>query len=186
MRFFYLSLFVSCFFITSCQKKSPLEQLLSCEKTGTITLDKLSTDFNKSFSIETSKYWKTNLYYDDFQSSIMTADTTQALTKAFIFEAAMYSGALEFTADFNANILANIDKKEQTVLQENYFKWQEKPAYYSLIKGLKNKHPYQELTIYINNSETAYIKAQIQVYGSENIQERLCNALSLFDTLKIK
>ncbi|MBL4745691.1 MAG: hypothetical protein JKY08_04935 [Flavobacteriaceae bacterium] len=173
-----------CFF--SCQNPSKLEQLLACESSETFRFDKTSTDFNKTFSIQNYKKWKTNLYYDEYQSSIMIADTTKALDKTFIFEIAMYDGELNFTAAFNAGLKAKIEQNNLELVEENYFKWQDKPAYYSRSKGIKNKRNYQELNIYINHEPTRYLKAQIQVYGDQNIQERFCSSLQLFTTLKIK
>ncbi|PCI31555.1 MAG: hypothetical protein COB60_11245 [Flavobacteriaceae bacterium] len=170
----------------SCQKPSPLEQLLSCESSEKIIFNKTSTDFNKNFSIKTSTHWKTNLYYDDFQSSIMTADTTKALNETFIFEAAIYNGALEFTAEFNANLQATIAQNNQSLLQEDFFDWQGYPAYFNLVKGMKNERPFQELSIYINHSPTTYLRVQTQVYGTKNVRDRLCYSLQVFNGLKIK
>ncbi|PCH77345.1 MAG: hypothetical protein COB98_03600 [Flavobacteriaceae bacterium] len=186
MKIIYIPIILSCLLCISCHKKSELAQLLDCDVLENTVLNKESTDFNKTFSILTSKHWKTNLYYDNFQSSIMTADTTKSLSKTFIFEAALYHGDLSFTEKFNASIKVKLVEKKLELVQENYFNWQEKPAYYILVKGMKNKRNYQELTIYINHSSHAYLKAQTQVYGDINIQERLCSSLQLFNTLKIK
>ncbi len=184
MKFRYIALLLlTCI---SCQKKSPLEDLLACNSIEKPSFNKTSIDFNKKFSIKTSKNWKTNLYYDDFQSSIMTADTTKSLTETFIFEAAMYNGMLEFTGIFNAKLHAEIDRKNLALLQENYFDWHGFPAYYNLVKGIKNKRPFQELSIYINHDSASYIRVQTQVYGTDNTQERLCNSLHVFNGLKIK
>lgn len=169
----------------SCQKQSALTILLDCESTENLAFNKTSTDFNKNFSIRTLTSWKTNLYYDDFQSSVMTADTTKALTETFIFEAAMYSGTLEFTATFNAQILAKIDQNKQTLIVENFFEWQGFPAYFNLVKGIKNKRPFQELNIYINHAPNHYLKVQTQVYGTKNANQRMCNSMALFNQLKI-
>lgn len=186
MKVIHIPLILLVISVVSCHKQSKLEELLTCENTEIITLNKTSTDFNKTFSIRTSKDWKTKLYYDDFESSIMTADTTKALTNTFIFEVAMYSGDLEFTALFNATLKAKTAENNLELLQENYFDWQNKRGYYTIAKGFKNNYHYQEMNIYINHSSTHYLKAEIQVYGDQNIAERLCSSLLLFNTLKIK
>jgi len=186
MKNSYLSIILLTVLLVSCYTPSPVEHLLSCKSPKTITLDKTSIDFKGEFSFKTSSDWKTNYYNDTFQSSIMTADTTKSLSKTFIFEAAMYTEALEFTSTFKNSLQAKTTADNLTLVDENYFKWNGSPAYYRLVKGMKNQRTYQELNIYLNFSKTTYLKAQTQVYGDKNAAERICSSLQLFNTLKIK
>ena len=38
------------------------------------------------FTVDIPKNWKTNLFYDDLQSSIYTADTSKQLTKTILLD----------------------------------------------------------------------------------------------------
>ena len=63
--------------------------------------------------------------------------------------------------------------------------FQGKKTHYALYKGNKNNLPYQSLHSFIKIDEMSFLKVKIDLYGKEEIQERLCKALSIIDQIKI-
>ena len=71
--------------LCSCSQQSEVSKKFNCKPTNFTNLEKIE-DVKNLFSLEIPKKWKTNLYYDDLQSSIYTADTTKQLTETFLLD----------------------------------------------------------------------------------------------------
>ena len=74
--------------------------------------------------------------------------------------------------------LIKIKSKEFTFLK--------KPSIYILFKGKKGKFNYQICNTFIKVNESNFILAKTEVYGDSLVNERFCEAFSLFENIKIK
>ena len=57
-------------------------------------------DVKKTFSVAYPKNWKTNLYFDETQSSIFTADTTKQLTETVLLDITFINKEINFNDSF--------------------------------------------------------------------------------------
>jgi len=182
-KFLFLTIIV--LLITSCTKKTELVASLNCKrKLGNFKLKK-ATDFNKKFSILFPNTWKTKLYYDNFQSEIMVADTLKSLTNSFIYDASWNYGEIEINQEFKLAIDTKL--QNETGLKKTQFgssTLENKPMYWHLFEGKKNKRDFQLFKAYIKTGIDSYLMVNVNFYGIENKQERLCFALEILQTTK--
>ena len=142
-------------------------------------------DVKNLFSMEIPKTWKTNLYYDTSQSSIYTADTTKQLTETLLLDITNISKKINFSTSFKlkqeqenlSKSLIQIKSKETTIFN--------KPSYYTISKGQKNGFKYQICHLFIKTNAQNFILAKAEIYGDSLVNERLCNAFTLIEKIKI-
>lgn len=168
----------------SCSKQSEISKDFNCE---TSPYKKLETvdDVKNLFSIDLPKNWKINLYQDEVQSSIFTADTIKQLTETVLLDVTFIKNNINFDEAFmlqqeqeNLNKgLIKIKSKEITLL--------EKPSMYSIYKGKKGAFMYQTCTTFIKINEQNFILAKTEIYGDSLVNERFCNSFSLIESIKI-
>lgn len=77
--------------LMSCQDKSEISQEFNCQKVSFNNLE-IVEDVKDLFSLEIPKDWKTNLYQDEVQSSVFTADTTKQLTETVLLDILTFAG----------------------------------------------------------------------------------------------
>jgi len=184
MRFypFYLLLI---FVGISCTKPTDLDRVLNCNTDSYSNLEQV-LDAKKQFSIPLPKSWKTNLFFDEIQSSIYSADTTLQLTQTTLIDITLFEKNIDFSLDFKKksylthykNQLDEKISKELTVIN--------KPAYLTLSEGKKGNFPYQIAEIYIQTNPKQFILAKIEVYGDSLAKKRLCKAFKLIDNIDLK
>ena len=86
--------------ISACSKQSEIGKKMNCSPT-TYKNTKEITDFNKNFILSIPSNWKTELYFDNYQSEIFTADTIKQLSETYILAASFNLGTLNFDSDFH-------------------------------------------------------------------------------------
>ncbi len=178
-------LFILLIICISCQEKSVMETEFSCNTSINEALEEI-VDVKKLFSVQFPKHWKTNLYYDELQSSIYTGDTTKQLTETILIDVTFIRKSIQINEAFKlkneqeslANQLIQFQSKEITLAN--------KPSYYSLSKGRKNNFPYQNFNLFIQVSEENFIHAKTEIYGDSLVNKRLCNAIQLLEKIKIQ
>lgn len=169
--------------ILGCSKQSDIAKKMNCSPT-TYKNTKQITDFNKNFTLNIPNNWKTELYFDNYQSEIITADTIKQLSETYILAASFNLGTLNFDSDFHhrkdsvlkANNLKLIDSGSQT--------FQSKPSFWYVAKGTKNNFAYHRFTVLTKISENTYFSAYSEIYGSENIDKRICESISLLESIQ--
>ena len=92
-----LLILVSVLFFSCGQSK--LSKELGCEKTSFSNLETVE-DVHKNFSVKLPDNWKTNLYFDNSQSSIYSADTTKQLIETYLVDITMISSKIDFDNPF--------------------------------------------------------------------------------------
>lgn len=170
--------------LLSCKKQSEITRSFNCKNTSFNTLEVI-TDIKKIFSVEYPKNWKTNLFYDDIQSSIYTADTTKELTKSVLLDITFINKEMNFNDYFKL-------KQEQDNLSKNLIqitsreiKLLKKPTYYTVSKGKKGGFSYVICNIFIKINNQNFILAKTEVYGDYLVDERLCQGIRLIEKIKI-
>ena len=167
----------------SCKKESEFRKLYDCN-TAELENAKQYLDFKNNFKLSIPISWKTSKYYSETQSEIFSADTTKQLSKSFILDASYNFGELEFTAQFNqkTDSILNIQQLKKVKYGELLF--QQKPAYWYLVKGQKKGLTYHEFNLWVINSKTTYFNAYAQIYGDDLIEERVCEFIGIIDKVE--
>jgi hypothetical protein len=182
MRNFSFYCFVFLFF-SGCSNQSEIGKKMNCSAT-TYKNTKEITDFNKNFTLNIPSNWKTELYFDNYQSEIFSADTLKQLSETYILAASYNLGTLDFDSDFHhrkdsvltANNLKIIDSGNESFLS--------KPSFWYISKGTKNNFDYHRLTVLTKLSENTYFSAYSEIYGNANVDKRICESISLLESIQ--
>ncbi len=180
MTRYYSIVFVILFL--ACEKKSVFLEEQNCETKEFLDLEKID-DVKKMFTVQFPSTWKTNLYYDQHQSSIYTADTTKQLTETMLLDITYITNKMSFDEGFIKKFKTNLSKQGLLETVSRTFNFKNKNAYYSIAQGNKGNFPYQISNLFIKINENNYIHSKIEVYGDSLVSERICNGLNLLDKI---
>ena len=97
--------------VISCQKNE-LSDEFNCKTTSEFSEVKEIRDVLKKFKITLPTKWKTQLYYDDFQSEIYSADTTKSLKETYILDISWHQGELNLDEFFDQTVRDTLAIKE--------------------------------------------------------------------------
>jgi len=165
----------------SCQKND-LKKEFNCKSTTAFSDTKEIRDILKKFKIKFPRSWKTQLYYDEFQSEIYSADTTKSLTEAYILDISWHQGELNLNDTFDQSVKDTLAIKENlSPVRSDFIKFKERPSYWNLSKGKNGNHTYHFLQVYVKTEVDEYFTFTTKVYGDENVDSRLCEAIQLSD-----
>ncbi|MCF6167067.1 hypothetical protein [Lutibacter sp.] len=174
---------VICVQLFSCANQSELSKKYSCPSDK---LEKYSSisDFNKNFKLDIPTIWKTELYFDKFQSEIFTADTTKQLTKSLILVASFSTGTLNFDAPFYRKVDSILLKNNLQIIDSGNQPYQSKPTYWYVAKGVKNGFSYHQFNLTTKRSENTYFNVYSEIYGDNNINDRICETISILNKVE--
>lgn len=172
--------------LLSCKEQTPLQQHYQCSTNGYAATTEEVRDMKKLFSATIPKHWKTNLFYDNVQSSIYTADTTKQLTHTTIVDITFVHQSVNFDEEFIQQITQRNTTASLTKVAAKPMKVLQKEAYLSHAKGTKSGYPYQTVDLFIKVNENNFIQAKTEVYGDSLVTSRICNALHLIEQIKIE
>ena len=181
MQFKFGVLFIILITTVSCSKNTALETAFDCSNRVSFSDTKKVKDIKKNFTMSVPTNWKTQLYYDEFQSDIFTADTTKQLSDTYILDTSWKLGELQLNTEFETKMLSSTD---MTVVNSKFEDIQEKPAFWYVLKGENKGFDYQVLHIYIKTSVDTYLEIKTEVYGTENVHKRLCESIQLIKTIE--
>lgn len=172
-------------FLMSCNQKSSMQQEFDCSSSiDLLGLEKVN-DFNKNFSIKVPNRWTKQLYYNNFESKIMVADSTKSLTKSYIFETSLIQGNLIIDKGFT-------DKKTNELIAQNQFssidfkegKFKEMPCVWFSAEGKKNNFKYLLFQVYAKKNEKEYLEFTTKIFGTDEMTERLCESFHLMNSIQ--
>ncbi|MBL4939470.1 MAG: hypothetical protein JKY16_04215 [Lutibacter sp.] len=141
-------------------------------------------DFNKNFKLTAPSNWKTELYFDKYQSEIFVADTTKQLTESFILITSFNQGMLNFDANFHNKIDSISIKEKLQIINFGTQIFLLNPTYWYVSKGEKNGFTYHQFNVTIKLSENTYFNAYSEIYGDNNIEERICESIAILEKIK--
>ncbi|ARV05606.1 hypothetical protein BTO04_02335 [Polaribacter sp. SA4-10] len=183
MRFSIL-IFIAPLLFFSCKQQSEISSDFNCTTTAFNNLEEI-VDVKKTFSVKFPKTWKTKLFYDAAQSSIFTADSAKQLTETLLLDITYINKSINFDNVFKL-------KQEQESLSKNLIQTTSKeikllnsPSYYTVSKGKKRTFTYQVCNVFIKLNKNNFILAKTDIYGDSLVQERMCEAFSLIEKIKI-
>ena len=167
---------------SSCTKKLSLQEELNCSTSSLFSNTFERKDIHKNFKIDIPKTWKYQLYYDDYQSSIFMADTIKELTASFILDVAWKNGGLELNDSFEKSLL---DTSSYSIVKSNLEQFKDLPCYWNVSKGIKENFTYHIFNLFIKTSEGDYLEFKTEIYGDDLVDERLCEALKIINSVEI-
>jgi len=182
MKNFIFSIVVTFLFL-SCSNQSELSKKYACNVTE-INNPNTITDFNKNFKLTISSNWKTTLYFNKFESEIFTADTLKQLTESFILGTSFNLGALNFNDDFYKKTDSILASNNLQLINSGKQSFQSKPTYWYVVKGVKNGFTYHQFNLTTKQSENTYFNAYSEIYGEDNITERICETISILEKIE--
>lgn len=169
--------------ISACTSPSELQKEFDCSSSKFSNLETVQ-DFKKVFTVEIPKNWKTNLYYDTLQSTIYSADTTKQLTETTIYDFNLVQQSIEFDDKFQLELESESLAQGLISTRKKALTINEKPSFYILSRGKKQNFPYQKLAIYQKLNDQNFIHTKVEIYGNNLVNERLCKAIGLVETIK--
>ena len=178
MIFLVLSL-QSCFHPTEIQKD------FGCTDKISINDAIMMQDFQKKFELMVPKKWATKLFYNEYQTSLMTADSLQPLTKSFILDVSLNNGELKVDENIKNTVIRNIISKEHLRIKKfKVGKFQNKPSVWLLAEGTRNNMPFHLFKVLSKKDATTYYQIEAQIYGDSLVNKRVCKVISMLETLK--
>lgn len=169
--------------ILACSKQSEIAKKMNCSPT-IYKNTKQITDFNKNFTLNIPTNWKTELYFDNYQSEIFTADTLRQLSETFILAVSYNLGVLNFDKDFHHRKDSVLKANNLKIIDSGNQSFQSKPSFWYVSKGTKNNFEYHRFTVMTKLSENTYFSAYSEIYGNANIDQRICESISLLESIQ--
>lgn len=169
----------------SCNQKSELALYFNCNKDyGNYNLKTLS-DINKNYSITFPDHWKSSLYFDEYQSDIYIADTTKSLTSTFILNISNKKGNLILDENFKTKLSSELNLQNLQLIKIDTFQYLETKSYFVHAIGNKNNYSYNLIEIYKPSDINTFFDVKIELYGDNQINERICEAIYFTNLLQV-
>ena len=175
-----LTLFV---IILSCTNQSELSEKFKCNPVK-FENTKSIFDFNKNFKLTIPTNWNTKLYFSEFESEIFVADTLKQLTESFILASSFNLGKLEFDANYYKKNDSILSKNNLELINAGNNSFQSKQTYWYVAKGFKNGFTFHQFNLASKRSKNSYFNASVEVYGDKNVNERICEAISILENVE--
>lgn len=180
---YILVVFLASLLFLSCNKQSEISTNFGCETTTINNLEEIK-DVKDLFSVQIPKTWKTNLFYDDIQSSIYTADTTKQLTETLLLDITFINKSINFDENFKLKLEQESLAKKLIQTTSKKTNFLDKPTFYTISKGMKEGFQYQICQIFIKMNEQNFLLAKAEVYGDSLVNKRICDAILLIEKIK--
>ena len=170
--------------LAGCQNNE-LGGQLECDTPIHFTKTKKYKDVLSKFNIKVPKYWKTKLYYDEYQSELYVADTTKQLSETYIIDITWHQGELYFNEDFKLNLSKELKNKGLLKkIKSGIIKFKKHDSYYNLSAGKDVNLTYHYLQVYLKYKPDEYYTFTSKIYGDKYINERICSSISIFNNIK--
>lgn len=172
--------------VVSCSKPIEITKLQNefhC-KMGSFSNTETVNDYKNKFNITVPKHWNTQLYFDNLQTQVFTADTTKNLTNSFTLNFEFNSGDLKIDDDFKNTEIKNLNESNLQVLKNKEDIFKDKSSIWFVSKGNKQNFDYYLFELFIKYNKVSYYKISSEIYGDENIDERLCKSIAVIETLQ--
>ena len=166
MKYIFALTFLT-IFLTSCQK-SKFEREFECETPSSYTQTKTYKDILGHFEIDVPSSWKTELYYDEYQSALYSADTTKTLRETFILDVSWRQGELVLNKDFEVKVAKNATRNLRLIpVKSGFGEYLGNPAYYHIATGKSDDLSWHYLEVYVQHKVDEYYVFTAKIYGNE-------------------
>ena len=182
MKYLVLSMLIAMLLI-SCQN-SKFEREFDCNTPAEYTQTKTYKDVLGHFEMDVPMSWKTELYYDQYQSALYSADTTKQLRETYIIDITWHQGELVLNKDFEVKVAENATRNLRLVpVKSGFGDYLGHPSYYHIATGKSDDLSWHYLEIYVQHNIDEYYTLTAKIYGSEFVNERICSSFSLFNNI---
>lgn len=179
------SLIALCILVLTSCGKNDLTSEFDCGSSSYSSELKEYRDVLKKFRASVPASWKTQLYYDDFQSQLFSADTTKSLTETYVIDIAWHQGELALDEFFDQKVKDTLAIKDQlSNLKSSLSRFKDRPSYWNLSKGKMGQHNYHFLQVYVKTAPDEYFTLGTKVYGDQQVDERLCESIDLYQRME--
>ena len=181
----YLTILILSLLVFSSCQNNDLGEQFECNTPTHFTNTKKYKDVLSKFNIEIPKYWKTQLYYDEFQSDLYSADTTKQLSETYLIDITWHQGELNFDEEFKSKISKGLKNKGLLkVVRSGFVKFKKHDSYYNLSTGKSADLTYHFLQVYLKYKPDEYYTFTSKIYGDKYVNERICSSISIFNNIK--
>ncbi len=180
-----LLLLITVLFLISCQQKTQLKKEFSCQSVSALGTTEKVSDFKEGFSIDVPKKWKSSLYYDDRQSEIFCADTIKTLDQTYLMEFAFIDGKISIDKAFQKQVQELTTEKELKWIQDGFADFDNYKGYYHFGKSTHKDMDINVFQYYIQIDKEHYLLIKTDIYGSDKVNERLCESFQLIESIQI-
>ena len=185
MKYLVLTMLITMLLI-SCQN-SKFERDFDCNTPAEYTQTKTYKDVLGHFEIEVPRSWKTELYYDEYQSKLYTADTTRNLSESYIIDITWHQGELVIDDEFEELVSKQVGREFNLIpVKSGEGEFLDLPAYYHISTGKKNDMSWHYLQIYLKYATDEYYTLTSKIYGNDLVTERICSSFAIFKDLEFK
>lgn len=178
----YIYLIVVVILLVSCSNTSSLGGSIEC-KSELSYATKSKVDFRRNFKMKVPKHWKTQLYYDAQTSEIFIADTTKQLTNTFILSSSLVNSKLTIDSVFVKKHSQKMEQQQMYFVKGKSLRYKNKPAYWSIFQGVKSNRKIHQFSFFIEISNNSYFIANTDVYGTKNVEKRICESVSIIEEI---
>jgi len=179
---FLIAIFIT-ITLVSCSKPTELQQDFNCES---VSLGKSTVmqDFQKKFEVDVPNTWSKKMFYNEYQTSLMVADSLIPLKESFILDISLNNGNLKIDDNIKNSVIRNIISKEHLRINKfNIGKFHNKPSVWLLAEGTRNGMNYHLFKLLSKRDDKTYYQIETQIYGDSLVNQRVCKAISLIETL---
>ena len=171
--------------LSGCQNKSIKDSFECNTKTNFANTEEIKAMLGH-FKIQLPSDWKSELYYDEFQSRVYSADTTKQLTETYVIDVTWHQGEIQFNNDFETLVLNDLKINQQlSPLKSGFGSFMDYPGYFNLSIGNQSGFDHHFFQIFIKTAPDEYYTFTTKVYGSEFVEERICASISIFENISI-
>ncbi|ANW95682.1 hypothetical protein AXE80_05055 [Wenyingzhuangia fucanilytica] len=157
--------------------------LFSCEQKTEIKNTRVVNDVHHNFKIKVGKNWKTELYFDDYQSRIYSADTTRNYSESFIIDITRFEGNITLSDNFRQHLMSQIKSIPRAyIIKEGFIDFKDSAAYaiYSFQK--KEDIVLYNIQCYLTYPDH-YFLLESKINGSQNLEKNTCESIAIFNSL---
>lgn len=187
MKYLLSGICILLLFVMSSCEQSKFEKEFECNTPRSYTQTKSYKDVLKHFEIDIPSSWKTELYYDEYQSSLSTADTTRQLRESFVLDIAWHQGELVLNKEFEVRVAENASRNLKLIpVKSGFGEYLGHPAYYHIATGKSNDLSRHYLEIYVQHKVDEYYTFTSKIYGDEFVSERICASFGIFNEISFQ
>lgn len=180
---YLIVIFCATLVLVSCQN-SKFEKEFECETPTSYTQTKTYKDVLSHFEIDVPKSWKSELYYDEYQSALRTADTTKSLRETFLLDISWHQGELVLNKEFEVRVAKNASQNLKLIpVKSGFGEYLGHPAYYHIATGKSEDLSWHYLEVYVQHKVDEYYLFTSKIYGNEFVSERICASFSVFNKI---
>ena len=177
----------TCVLLVNCSEPNIQSVLnLNCSEQAFENLN-TSKEPRGYFEVPIPNHFKKEFFVNEFESRLYFADTTKQLSDAYIMDFGFYSATpTELNQPFiEKKILEYKNNTDVRLEVSEKIVFQGKTGHVLFSKKNDDFLPINSIEIYIPNTSNTYYYIKSDFYGNDNLESRICQALSLLELSKL-